>query len=310
VPDTATPFVTATRVVALADLGERLAPLRLCEASALAAVRRSLERHGQMCALTLFVTGDDGDELELLDGFKRVRAARALGWSTLLARVDDVGVIDAKLRLCELHEHRGLTELEQAWLVRSLYRDDGLSQPEIAQRMGRHKSWVCRRLMLVEALDPAVQADVRLGLIAPRAAVTLGRLPRGNQHAASAVVGRRGFTVRQTELLVDEVIACADADARAALLARRMDADAAGERPGPRPTRVRNARSDADRIAQDIATLHAVAARLEAQLLASPLVALVPAAAEIIGASLAALVPVLRALDKVITIVTRSKDAA
>jgi len=305
--------VAATRVVAIADLGERLAPLRLCEASALAAVRRSLERHGQMSALTLFVPGDatGTSELELLDGFKRVRAARALGWSTLLARVDDVGVIDAKLRLCELHEHRGLTELEQAWLVRSLYRDDGLSQPEIAQRMGRHKSWVCRRLMLVEALDPAVQADVRLGLIAPRAAVALGRLPRGNQHAASAVVGRRGFTVRQTELLVDEVIACADHDARAALLARRMDvAAASGERPGPRPTRVRNARSDADRIAADIATLHAVAARLEAQLLASPLAALVPAAAEIIGTALAALVPVLRALDNVIAIVTHRKDAA
>ena len=31
------------------------------------------------------------DRLEILDGFKRVRAARALGWSTLLARIDDVG---------------------------------------------------------------------------------------------------------------------------------------------------------------------------------------------------------------------------
>ena len=298
-------------MVALAELGEHLAPLRLCEASALAAVRRSLERHGQMCALTLFTTGDDGEALEILDGFKRVRAARALGWSTLLARIDDVGVIDAKLRLCELHEHRGLTELEQAWLVRSLYRDDGLSQPQIARRMGRHKSWVCRRLMLVEALDPAVQADVRLGLIAPRAAVVLGRLPRGNQHAASALVGRRGLTVRQTELLVDEVIACADDSARSALLARRMDASVtAGDRPGPRLTRRRNARSDADRIAADIATLHAVAARLEAQLLAGPLVALVPAAAELIGTSLAALVPVLRALDEVIAVVTHRKEAA
>jgi len=28
--------------------------------------------------------------LEIIDGFKRVRAARALGWTTLIARIDDV----------------------------------------------------------------------------------------------------------------------------------------------------------------------------------------------------------------------------
>ncbi len=55
----------------------------------------------------------------------------------------------------------------------------------IAARLGRHKSWVCRRLMLVEALDPAVQADVRLGLLMPRAAPAVGQLPRGNQPAAA-----------------------------------------------------------------------------------------------------------------------------
>jgi len=114
------------RHVEIAPLGERLAPLRLCDAAALAAVRSSLARHGQLGALTLF---PHRDKLEILDGFKRVRAARALGWSTLLARIDDVDVVDAKLRLRELHDGRRLTELEEAWLVRSLYRDDGLGQP-------------------------------------------------------------------------------------------------------------------------------------------------------------------------------------
>jgi len=62
----------------------------------------------------------------------------------------------------------------------------------------------------VEALDPAVQADVRLGLLMPRAAVVLGQLPRGNQHAAAGVVIRHGLTVRQVELWVAELLACAD----------------------------------------------------------------------------------------------------
>jgi ParB-like chromosome segregation protein Spo0J len=295
---------TETRLVEIAPLGERLSALRLCEATALATVRRSLLQHGQLSALTLFAAGDG---LEIIDGFKRVRAARALGWSTLLARIDNVGPIDAKLRLGELHDRRGLTEIEEAWLVRSLYREDRVAQPEIARRMGRHKSWVWRRLMLVESLDPEVQADVRLGLIA-RAAVAVSRLPRGNQQTASAVVIRRGLTVRQTDLLVEEILEEPDVARREALLARRLAGPAPGTPPGPRPSRA--TRSEADWMAADILRIHALAARLEARLLATPLATFAPAATELMRDALARLSPVLRALDGVIGGVTGERGSA
>jgi ParB-like chromosome segregation protein Spo0J len=296
---------TDTRPVEIAPLGERLAPLRLCDATALTAVRRSLERHGQLTALTLFV---ETDRLEILDGFKRVRAARALGWTTLLARIDDVDAIEAKLRVAELHDRRGLTELEEAWLVRSLYRDDGLGQPEIARRMSRHKSWVWRRLMLVESLDPAVQAHVRLGLLAPRAAVAVSRLPRGNQIAASTVVARRGLTVRQTDRLVQEVLDHEGEEARADLLARRLDAPAIDPQPGLPPTR--SVRNEADPMASDVARVRAIAARLETRLLATPLKTFTPDAAELLREALGRLSPVLHALARVIATVVGQKDAA
>lgn len=294
-----------TRLVQIAPLGERLSALRLCDATALAAVRRSLVQHGQLSALTLFIAGDG---LEIIDGFKRVRAARALGWPTLLARIDDVGSIDAKLRLSELHDRRGLTELEEAWLVRSLYREDRVAQPEIARRMGRHKSWVWRRLMLVESLDPDVQADVRLGLIAARAAVAVSRLPRGNQQAASAVVIRRGLTVRQTDLLVEAVLEEPDDARREALLARRLAGPAPSTPPGPRPSRA--TRNEADWMAADILRIHALAARLEVRLLATPLATFAPAATELMRDALARLSPVLRALDGVIGSVVGERASA
>jgi hypothetical protein len=223
----------------------------------------------------------------------------------VVARVDDVGAVDAKLRLRELHDRRGLTELEEAWLVRSLYREDGVPQPEIARRLHRHKTWVWRRLMLVEALDPFVQTDVRLGLIAPRAAVEVSRLPRGNQRAASAVVVRRGMTVRQTEGLVEAVLTERDPAAREALLARWLDEHATGVSSGPRPARpTRLARSDVDRMSLDILRMLEIAARLEARLLATSLEALAPAAAELLREALARLAPVLRALDDAIAVVT------
>ena len=283
-----------TRQVEIAALGERLSALRLCEATAVAMVRRSLEQHGQLSAVTLFAAGDG---LEIIDGFKRVRAARSLGWTTLSARIDDVGAIDAKLRLRELHDRRGLTELEEAWLVRSLHREDRVALPEIARRMGRHRSWIWRRLMLVESLDPVVQADVRLGLIAPRSAVAVSRVPRGNQQLASAVVIRRGLTLRQTELLVEEILD-RPATARAALLAERLDGATPGTPPGPRPART--LRSEADWMSSDILRIREVAARLEARLLATPLETFAPAATELLRDALARLSPVLHALDGVI----------
>jgi ParB/RepB/Spo0J family partition protein len=290
-------------LVPIARFGERLSQLRLREAAALEAMRRSLSRHGQLTPVVAF---QQGDQLEILDGFKRLHAARTLGWSGVSAKMSEVDFVEAKIQLVALHDRRGLTEIEEAWLVRSLYRDDGLSQPEIAWRLARHKSWVCRRLLLVEALDPAVQAEVRLGLIVPRAAVTLAQLPRGNQRSASAVVIRRGLTVRQTELFVAELLEQPDEAARAEWIARRLESEP--KPAGPSPTREK--RSEADWMASDVATLLRVAARLQARLLATSLGALGAPAVEIIVDGLVALRPVLSALGATLTsVIGRERKA-
>jgi ParB-like chromosome segregation protein Spo0J len=292
------------RDIDLAELGDGLSALRLCDASAIEAMRRSFARHGQLDALSVFVTGG---QLEIIDGFKRVRAARALAWRTLRARVVDVDPAEAKILLVALHDRRGLTELEEGWLIRSLYRDDHLSQPAIAARLGRHKSWVYRRLMLVEALDPAVQADVRLGLLAPRAATAVGQLPRGNQQGLAAVVIRSGLTVRQTELLVAELLDLPDDATRAHQIARRLDGLAPSASPGVRLTRA--TRSEIDWMAGDLRTVRLVAARLEARLSGGTLAAIGMDAAVIAKESLAALVPVLDALRRTILLVCDPKTA-
>jgi ParB/RepB/Spo0J family partition protein len=171
--------------IAVVELGDRFGQLRLCEAQQLAAMRHSLGRYGQLQPVVAF--RDESRQLEVLDGLKRLRAARALGWPELWVSVADVSSVDAKVWLLELHQCHGLTELEEGWLVRSLHRDDGLSQGAIAQRLGRRKSWVCRRLLLVEGLEAAVQTDVRLGLLKPRAAVAPSLPPSWTGYAGEAV---------------------------------------------------------------------------------------------------------------------------
>ncbi|HUS33655.1 MAG TPA: ParB N-terminal domain-containing protein [Kofleriaceae bacterium] len=289
------------RMADVAELNERLAELRLCDATALDAIRRSLERHGQLTPIVAFA---DGDHLETLDGFKRLRAARALGWSTVAITIADVvDGVAAKVQLAELHQRRGLTEIEEAWLIRSLYRDDKLSQPEIARKLARHKSWVCRRLMLVEALDPVVQANVRVGLLAPRAAIALAALPRGNQVAASGVVIQHGLTVRQTDQLVAALCQLPDDAARATWLAQRLEA------PASTPAS-RAPRSDADWLMIDIATLLRAGARLQARLLGAPLGALATPASELVLDGLGTLSPVLAALARTIATMLDHERAA
>lgn len=279
-------------------LGEQLGALRLCEAEALSAMRQSLERHGQLAAVVVFA--GTGDRPEIIDGFKRLRAARALGWGELRAHALAIDAIQAKVAIGALHDRRGLTELEEGWLVRSLYREDKLDQPTIGRLLGRHKSWVCRRLMLVELLDDAVQADVRLGLLAPRTATCLAQLPRDNQRAAAAVVTRTGLTCHQTGMLVTELLGCDGETARARLLEERL------ERPGPRaaPHPAGRPRTPAEWMMADIATLTRVAARLQARLLGQPLAALGPGASEIAVRALSTLAPVLAALGQTLTTVT------
>lgn len=281
--------------VSVSALHEKLASIRLCEPRAIDAVELSLQRHGQLTPVEVFA--HDG-ELQVLDGFKRLQAARRLGWKQLRARHHEVTAVEAILMVAALHGGRGLTELEEAWLVRSLVRDHGLTQGRVAERLGRHKSWVCRRRILAEQLEPQVQAWVRLGLVAPRAAVTLAALPRGNQGPAGEIVIRRGLTVHQTQLLVHQLVEVDDTG-RQELMTRWSEQGAPTGQGGPRPA-VRKARSEADWMSSDILALHRAAARLEARLMGNGLRAAPDGLRELLGQSLQALVPVLQSLSCVI----------
>ena len=292
------PISISTRPAQLSELGYRLSPLRLPDNEELLAVRQSLARHGQLQAVVVF---EAEGLLEVIDGFKRVHAARALGWSEITVTITRVHPVDAKVHLLELQQGRGLCELEEGFVVQSLHREDGLSQGAIAQRIGRHKSWVCRRLLLAEGLDPVLHSDLRLGLLKARVAVALAALPRGNQPPAAEVASRRGLTVRQTTLMVAEL----QAASTPAEWQLRLTHWREGHRePSVSKRAARVMRSQADAIATDIASLCRIAARLEARLLAQPLIGHGLGSHAILSRALEGLGPVLDALTLAIRVTT------
>jgi hypothetical protein len=92
-------------------------------------------------------------------------------------------------------------------------RDDGMTQVEAAQLLGRHKSWVCRRLALLEKLSVCVKEDLRLGLVGPALARQLTRLPAGNQEALLALTRREALTAREVGGVIELLQGCGEAQA-------------------------------------------------------------------------------------------------
>src|ERR1035437_6915774 len=161
------------------ELGLRYRRYRLVDEAGERDMVQSLRRHGQ---ITPLVVCRREETLEVLDGFKRVTAALALGLANLRCQVLAADERQAKVALLTLHgAGKRLVELEEAWLVQALVREDGLSQVEGAELLGGHKSWGGRRLGLLEKLVEEVRQDLRLGLVSARTARELVSLPTGNQ---------------------------------------------------------------------------------------------------------------------------------
>lgn len=178
--------VTASIEVAPSELSSSLSGMRLCVAGVQEQLQLSLSKLGQLTPVQAWRTPSG---LELFDGIKRKEAA--LSWSSLRVEVHALDSAGAKVRLLLCNATSGLSDLEVAWVVRSLYREEKRDQPQIAQLLGHDKSWVCRKLTLAEGLSDELTANVRLGLLPATAAVELARLQRCNQDAVAKVVIRK-----------------------------------------------------------------------------------------------------------------------
>jgi hypothetical protein len=169
--------VTAVR---FDELGDHFRRYRLRVPQAVQAMAQSLRRWGQCAPIVATLRQE---RPQVLDGFTRWEAAHQVrGMTTLMVRLVELDDQRAKAAIFGLNQTgRRPYELEEAWLVQALVREDGLSQSEVAELLGRHKSWVCRRLALLEKLAADVRQEMEVGLLTPTTAREIARLPPGNQ---------------------------------------------------------------------------------------------------------------------------------
>lgn len=208
---------------ALELFDERYARYRLAGREAEPELIASLRQFGQMSPVVCCLREE---RPSLLDGFKRLWSARVIeeirGLSTRLIEVDERQAKAAIYRLNQVG--RRIHVLEEAWLAYALVREDGLSQLEVGQLLGKHKSWVCRRLALLERLADEARQDLQLGLLSPTAARSLLRLPAGNQRDLLETVRRESLTAGEVGAVVDLLLASSTREQKEFVLAKPREA--------------------------------------------------------------------------------------
>jgi ParB-like chromosome segregation protein Spo0J len=184
---------------------------------------QSLRRWGQCAPLVATLREETP---QVLDGFTRWEAAQQVrGMTTLSVRLVELDDRHAKAAIYGLNQTgRRPHELEEAWIVQALVREDGLSQLEAAALLGRHKSWVCRRLALLEKLSADVRQDLEVGLLTPTAAREIARLPAGNQGEALALARREALSGAELGGVVRLLLGAVTAEQKQFVLTRPREA--------------------------------------------------------------------------------------
>lgn len=172
----------------LHQLHRKYAALRVADRAAQAALVASLSNEGQQLPV-LVVPTERAERYVLIDGYQRVGALEKLGRDLVEAAVMSMPEDLALAMSHRLQKCREPSALEEGWLLEELVVGHGHTQSSLPTLLGRDKSWVSRRLALVNALPDAVQNGVRAGRVPPRLAMrTLVPLARANaDHCARLV---------------------------------------------------------------------------------------------------------------------------
>ena len=140
------------------------------------------------------------DRYELIAGERRWRAAKRAGLQLMPVIVREVtDTLSLQQALVENLHRDDLNPLEEAAAYQQLVEEFGLTQEEVAQRVGKSRSAVANLLRLFQ-LPPQVQKLVAEGkLSAGHAKVLLSTPDRVFQEALARRIAAEGLTVRDTE---------------------------------------------------------------------------------------------------------------
>mgnify|MGYP005841436161 CR=1 FL=1 len=178
-------------------------PRMRMDAEALEALAQSIREHGVIQPLLVSQNDAHAGTYQLIAGERRLRAARAAGLARVPVVVKEAaGRALLELALVENIQRSDLNPLEEAAAFRRLHDEFGLTQEEIASRVGRSRAAVANTMRLLSLSDEMRLSLARGEMSEGHARALLGiEDPRAREEAWRRVVTER-LTVRETEALV------------------------------------------------------------------------------------------------------------
>jgi ParB family chromosome partitioning protein len=141
-----------------------------------------------------------GERYQIIAGERRWRAAQALGLESVpvtLRQVRDEELLE--LALVENVQREELTALEEAQAFQRLQSELGLTQEEIARRVGRDRATIANTLRLLRLPKELRELVARGALDAGHARAILALDSAEDQTALGREAARKGLSVREVE---------------------------------------------------------------------------------------------------------------
>ena len=171
------------------------------DATALEGLAESIREHGILQPLVVRPTADGA--YELIAGERRLRAARLAGLSTVPVAIRSTGNQNSlELALIENVQREDISALECARAYRKLIAEFGMTQEEVARRVGKSRVAITNTLRLLK-LPPGVQEGLDRGSIQEgHARALLGLESEADQIALYDRAVTSGLSVREVEQAV------------------------------------------------------------------------------------------------------------
>ena len=180
-------------------------PRKFFDITSLNDLTESVKTHGVCQPITVRLI--NGKSYELVAGERRLRAAKNAGLETIPAIV--LNMSDSKsalLALVENIQRQNLNFIEEAQGYESLISDYGLTQEEVAKKVGKSQSAVANKLRILR-LPPHLQKMIMEKGLSERHARALLKLPDEIiQQSVLEKVIEQDLTVKKTEDLVKDTL--------------------------------------------------------------------------------------------------------